>query len=182
MTDNRMAQPVSRSVRPMLALCAVGFSVVLPQAVAWAEAQAGSQVQFEASVTPSAQALSRQFRELEQQRCRLQIDCSPEQVTLAEVWAETELNYSNMERSTRAATSTPAIHVSENDERMYSGLSAPRFAFDEEAVPVNRTHIMIAELRAASAPPVVLDNEALQALASIQTSFPRSIEIDFGGE
>jgi hypothetical protein len=52
-------------------------------------------------------------------------------------------------------------------------------AADFEMVAIEREHIDIAERVAFHAPTVVLDSKTLQSLSSIQTSFPRSIELDY---
>ena len=150
-------------------------------AVAHAEPELG------AAVTPSAQAISYMILSLRQRQSLLQGDYTPEEASLTDAWSEAELDYSNTDRATCAAASAPAIQISGNDKRMYSGLSNFPSVFEDkwedaddldEPIAIDRSYVARAEQVASRAPMVVLGADSLRALASIQTHFPRSIDFD----
>lgn len=188
MANARTYPMAIKPVHPMTLLSLglqLGASVALAGPVMPAEAHA--EPELGAAVTPSAQAISYVFWNLRQRQSLLQGDYSPEEASPTDAWGEAELDYSNMDRATHAAASAPAIEVSEDDTRMYWGLSNfPSVSEDnwedaddlDEPVAIDRSYIARAEQAAARAPMVVLGADSLRALVGIQTHFPRSIDFD----
>ena len=188
MSNTQISPAVARSFSPLMSLYVcfqLGASVALARPVAPPEAL--TDLELGAAITPGAQASSYAAWNLQQRQCPLQSDCPSEPVMFTELWDEAELDYSNMDQATRAAASAPAIQVSGNDKRMYSGLSNfPSVSEDkwedaddlDEPIAIDRSYVARAEQAAARAPMVVLGADSLRALAGIQTHFPRSIDFD----
>jgi len=180
MSNIRVSSSGSGSLRSLMAMYAIGASIALAQPHGLPEVHAEPEV--EVAVTPSVQAIFEMTRTMQ----RLRITSSSMHMT-EDFCAETDLDYSYMDRHALAATHAPNIAMSESDRQMYSGLSNfPSVPEDgwmdaddlDEAVAINRSYVTSAEHAAAHAPRVALSPDSLRALAGIQMHFPRSIDFD----